>query len=81
MRELEISDPQFQQGTSSTHLGKREWRIHAGRQDEVHLGGQMVQQKGKRVMDGFGSYDLVIVQNEDKGFLVIGSPHEEIVDQ
>src|SRR5437762_13741931 len=74
LREPEIGGTQFQQVALSTQLRKWERWIYAGRQDKMHAGRQMLQEKGERLMNGLVRNDLVIVQDENEVFLNGGSP-------
>ena len=79
--EAQVSSTQFQYGVSPTQMDERQWRVFAGRKDDVHLGRQVVQQKGESVMNRSNCDDLVIIQYEDDVGLVPSSLQQQVIEQ
>ncbi len=67
--EAQVGGAQFGQLSTGAQAGQGKLRILAGRNDQMHLGGQMLEQKGERVVNSPGINQMIVVKDEDEGIL------------
>ena len=76
-RKPQVGGAQLGQLVPNAQTGQRERWILAGGNDQVDLGGQALDQKGKRIVNRLGINDMVIIQHEDKRILDGGDVIEQ----
>lgn len=65
-REPEVVGAQLGHLASRAQAGKRQGRIDATRDDEVHLRWQVIEQEGDHVVYRLVRYDVVVIEDEGK---------------
>ena len=64
--EAQVGGAQFRELTSDAQASQRERRILSGGDHQVHLRGQVLDQKGESIVNGFGINHMVIIKDEDE---------------
>ena len=67
-RKAQVRLAQFGQLTTRAQASQGQGRVGAGSDDQMQLRQQMVEQKGKSVVDRLSRDEVIIVENEGKSF-------------
>ena len=63
-REAQVARSQLGQLATGAQAGQRQRRVDPGRDDQVHLGRQVLQKIRQRIVDGLGLDQVVVIQHQ-----------------